>query len=266
MPNPILNWRAKRRQGALLAGVPRLVRLVLIAILAALLARLFWVIVTPVGPVGDWRAPTPRLLSEAEQSALLLRVDPFPQSAASAQAGEGVTDLELELFGIRENRGAGTGSAIIAGSDGEQVSYAVGEEVAPGVTLAAVAFDHVVLDRGGVRERLYIDNSIPAETVSVVGGPPAGTEAAVAAAIPNLRLLPRTTGNRITGARLPLDVEPQMLSFFRFQQGDVIVGVNGAPINSQSDIDELKASLKPAARLALDVERGDGVVTVSVNL
>jgi general secretion pathway protein C len=35
--------------------------------------------------------------------------------------------------------------------------YAVGDTLTDGVTLAAIAADHVVLDRGGTREALWLD-------------------------------------------------------------------------------------------------------------
>jgi general secretion pathway protein C len=38
----------------------------------------------------------------------------------------------------------------------------VGDEIAAGATLKAVAIDHVVLDRGGAEEVLYLDQSEPA--------------------------------------------------------------------------------------------------------
>jgi general secretion pathway protein C len=52
----------------------------------------------------------------------------------------------------------GLGSAIIAAGDGMQKVYLVGDAVADGVTLAAIASDHVVLDRTGTREALWIDS------------------------------------------------------------------------------------------------------------
>src|SRR3546814_4658726 len=61
--------------------------------------------------------------------------------------------LGLTLYGVNINEATGGGSAIIAAEDGEQASYAVGDEIAPGVRLAGVAFDHVTLDRGGAQER-----------------------------------------------------------------------------------------------------------------
>ena len=88
-------------------------------------------------------------------------------------AGGNVTSLSLKLYGIQLNEASGSGSAIIAGADGVQMSYALGDEIVPGVKLKAVFFDHVLLDRGGAEESLFIDQSSPAPEA---GGPPvAGT-------------------------------------------------------------------------------------------
>ncbi|MCJ8191274.1 type II secretion system protein N [Sphingomicrobium aestuariivivum] len=269
MLNAILRRRGRRGDRLAFAELHLLARALLIAILAALVARLLFVLVTPVGPLGDWRAAAPRLLSEQAQASLLGSYDPFPAPAAAVAAGgEGVTDLDLELFGTTLNRGAGTGSAIIATEDGVQQSFAVGDEVSPGVRLAEVAFDHVVLDRGGVRERLYLDGSVPADTVEVpdTSNAATGTEVAQAARIPDYPFQPRMTGNRITGIRLPPTTDAALLAVIGLRPGDVIVGVNGVPVRSQADIDQLKASLKPAARLSLDVERGASTVPIAVNL
>ena len=62
-----------------------------------------------------------------------------------------VTSLNLKLYGVREDRATGRGSAIIALPDGRQLSFAVGEEIMPGVTLTAVGFDNVTISRGGAR-------------------------------------------------------------------------------------------------------------------
>ena len=56
-----LDPRARR----LLLRVPRanvytVIELALLSLLALQCARLFWTIVTPVGPVGEWRLPASR--------------------------------------------------------------------------------------------------------------------------------------------------------------------------------------------------------------
>lgn len=90
--------------------------------------------------------------------ALLARFDPFFPARAGSGEGLPVTALPFTLHGVRADSATGRGSAILATGDGFQKVYAVGDTVADGVTLAAIASDHVVLDRGGTREALWIDS------------------------------------------------------------------------------------------------------------
>ncbi|MEI6486455.1 MAG: type II secretion system protein N [Sphingomonadales bacterium] len=123
----------------------------LLAGLAA--ARALWLALTPAGPLGT--PPVPALTAPTPLA--LAGIDPFfPQGAAAADA---VSGLDLALLGTRVDAASGRGSAIIATPDGRQTSVGVGDEIMPGVRLAAVAFESVTLDRGGARETLYIDQS-----------------------------------------------------------------------------------------------------------
>ena len=151
------------RARGMLRRVPRtsgygLIELLLLALLALQCARLVWILLTPVGPVGDWKAT---VAAPAASTALAGSFDPFFR--LQTQAGPVVvTGLNLKLFGIRQDRASGRGSAIIATPDGMQRSYAVGEQILPGVTLTAVDFDSVTLSRGGATEQLFMDQSPPA--------------------------------------------------------------------------------------------------------
>jgi len=151
-------------------GLSRMIRAypVLLGLLALLVliqaVRLIWTVATPLGPVGDWRANQVEVLSPGSRLALFSSFDPFFRSGAAASANV-ITSLQLTLYGTRMNEGSGLGSAILAGPDGVQDSYAIGDEIMPGVTLESVRFDHVVIDRGGAQESLYLDQSVPAETV-----------------------------------------------------------------------------------------------------
>jgi general secretion pathway protein C len=90
--------------------------------------------------------------------ALLSRVDPFFPAAARTDENLPVTALPFSLHGVRADSATGRGSAIIATGDGQQQVFAVGDTLTDGVTLAAIAADHVVLDRGGTREALWLDS------------------------------------------------------------------------------------------------------------
>jgi hypothetical protein len=134
-------WPARLLGGAELAGW---------AIMGLVAARLIWAALTPAGPLGTAAVALP-------SGPVVVAVDPFfPAGPAAADA---VSGLDLVLLGTRVDAASGRGSAILATPDGQQKSVGVGEEIMPGVRLAAVEFESVTLDRGGAREQLYIDQS-----------------------------------------------------------------------------------------------------------
>jgi general secretion pathway protein C len=231
----------------------------ILAVLAVLGTQLVWAIVTPVGPFGDWHPAAPRTLSVEAQSALLSTVDPFFRSGAAGAAASVAAPADLQLFGTRLGSDGIAGSAIIGQADGEQRSFAVGEEVAPGVKLAAVYFDRVELDRGGVRQSLVMQGASEGAAASPAGRPAVSIADAFS-------FSPRTSGGSVTGVivRPGRDLVPFNASGLR--QGDVIVAVNGARITSLIDIQQLQASLAPGARLILTVERGAQTLPIPLNL
>ncbi|MES2781314.1 MAG: type II secretion system protein N [Pseudomonadota bacterium] len=239
-------------------------------LLAVQVARLIWTIVTPVGPTAGWRAPSVNLVPQSARLALFSGFDPFYRTDTPTASTQNVTSLSLLLFGVRANESSGGGAAIIAGDDGIQNSYAVGEEVAPGVTLDSVAFDHVILSRGGVKESLYLDQSVPAETVSPSGAPSQSAPSASTRGGLNPETLqkaigfaPRNEGGRVTGLVLqPLD-DGTMLRLAGFQAGDIVVAVNGRPVSSGADI---ASQFRPGARISLEVERGGSKVPIALIL
>ena len=183
-----------------------LLELALLALIALQCARLIWTAATPVGPLGDWQGTAdPR--SDAS-AGLLGAFDPFFRLSGAAGPVT-VTSLNLKLFGIRQDQASGQGSAIIAGSDGQQRSVAVGEEIEPGVTLQSVDFDHVTISRGGADEQLFMDQSEPAQAVTPPAGAPAGPAPPVvnptssvepgSRPIPPSKLYPNETGTTPQG-------------------------------------------------------------------
>lgn len=129
--------------------------LLLLTFLALQLARLTWAVLTPVDPLGDWRAPS--TAAAPAETAVLRDFDPFFRTANDS-GPVAVTSLNLSLLGTRVDTVSGRGSAIID-AGGVQASFLVGEAVMPGVTLDAVDFDNVTISRGGAREKLYLDQS-----------------------------------------------------------------------------------------------------------
>ncbi len=138
-----------------------------LALLGVQLARLTLAAFTPAGPLGH-SAPA-RSSSSADKVAQ--RFDPFFRAEAAQAGSATVTGLPLKLFGTRQDFATGRGSAIIATPDGVQSSFAVGDAVMPGAKLVTVAVDYVEIDRNGARERLSLDQSVPATTPAVPGVP-----------------------------------------------------------------------------------------------
>lgn len=260
-----VNWLSVAEM-ALLAGV------------ALQAARLVWVVMTPVGPAGPWEGRQAEILAPAAREALFSSFDPFFRADTQQGGGVVVTSLALTVYGIRLNEGSGLGSAIIATPDGIQNSFAVGDEIMPGVVLKAVAFDHVTIDRGGAEEQVFIDQSTPASAAapgegglavpvpssmapppqSPVGGPTADTLKR------DVGFAPRTQNGRITG--LVLQSLGPGFAAAGFQPGDIVTQVNGRVIGSVGDLAVLRTQIAPGARISLMVERGAAVVPIALTL
>lgn len=247
----------------------------ILAAIAVELARLAWTVATPLGPIGDWRPEQARAMAPAAQAALIAGFDPFNRGGSPDEAVGEVTDLDIALFGVRENRSAGTGSAIIAGPDGIQKSIGVGEEIMPGVRLAGVAFDYIVIERGSRKEKLFLDQSTPAELVSEGPTLPATTgdrsstspgDISAAAARQGIALAPRNEGGRVTGLVLSPQGDGTVFAAAGFRPGDIVTAINGRRVTSPADLAALSGQFIPGARLSITVERGAETVPVALNL
>lgn len=267
-------WRLFRR-------LPRysllsLTELLLLTLLAVQVARLVWALVTPVGPLGDWR-PSAGLSVEQARAALASGFDPFFRLGRT-QGPAVVTSLQLKLFGVRVDEATGRGSAIIAGPDNVQMSYSVGEAIQPGVTLKAVRYDSVVIDRGGAEETLYLDQShappvaaaaAPSSENSGLLSAPAGQTTAPGAVEladlqSQLNLAPRPAGGRVTG--LVPRGDPAFLARLGLQPGDIIVQVAGRPVGSAADLQQAAAGLRRGGNLSIAVERGAQVLPLAISI
>lgn len=267
-----LDARAQR----LLRRLPRTtvysaLEIVLLFVLAVQCARLVWAVVTPVGPLGDWRSDAGAPALATPEVALFEAFDPFFRLEGDAPIV--VTDLDLKLYGVREDRASGRGSAIIALPSGEQNSYVVGEEIMPGVVLESVGFDFVTIARNGGSEQLFLDQSTapgssgspspgaapaaPSPARATGGGGGGSGEAGAPALTPQqlargTQVSPRREGNRLTGIVLQPTDDGSALRAAGFQPGDVLLSINGQRIQDMGQ----------AAQFATDLGSGDALVQV----
>ena len=243
--------------------------LLLLAGLAVQCARLLWVIVTPVAPLGAWMPAAPTI--PADPAGVLAGFDPFYR-VTGGQSPAAAASLQLTLFGTRMDAAGGRGSAIVAGPDGIQKSVSVGEEVTPGITLKAVAFDHVTLDRGGATQELFLDPASsagagPAASAASVTGPAAPAAAGVTLPVERLRAdigaIPRIEGGRVTG----LTVRGQGGGSFAaagLRDGDVVTQVGGKPVAGAGDLERLVRDSAAGGTLSLTVERDGQALPLSI--
>lgn len=266
-----------------LARLYLVIELALLALLAWQGARLIWAVVTPVDPVGAWQLRAPGMADRA--SALLHGFDPFfrlDAAAAGAPQAEVVTSLQLTLFGTRLDAATGRGAAIIAGPDGEQKSYSVGEEVAPGARLKAVAFDRVTIERGGKEEILSIDQASGAAAPAVPGAAPVGSPPSAPAADTESRgdaqgvtfaqlraevgFIPRIDNGKVSG----LVVRPQggggVFRKIGLREGDVVTQIGGRPVTGAGDIEALSSQFARGGSLSITVERGADVLPLTLSV
>jgi general secretion pathway protein C len=242
---------------------------VLILAIAGAAVMLFWALFKPVGPVGRWQAA--RGGAVVSDPTLLSRFDPFFRSGAASGPAT-VTSLALKLFGIRVDQAMGRGSAIVATPDGVQNSYAVGEEIVPGVKLKSVAFDYIVLARGGVDEQLFLDQSV----VAPVAGAPAAAAAPATGGTPaaSAQLTPQALAEGIAfaprnekGAGPGFVVAPKgsgtLFAQTGLVQGDVVTQINGQPVRSVDDIANAVVRVPPGGRLNFMIERNGTTMNIS---
>jgi len=78
----------------------------------------------------------------------------FGNSDGTALAGQASTTSAIRLLGIVAATHGHDGYAVVQIQSGDIVALREGENIAPGIRLAAVAADHLILERSGTRENL----------------------------------------------------------------------------------------------------------------
>ena len=234
----------------------------LLAVLLVLqCVRLFWTVVTPVSPVGKWHSAKPLAAITGAPG-----FDPFFRTSGGAAPTTAVTSLALKLFGTRVDYASGRGSAIIATPDGVQSSFAVGDEIVPGVKLKEVGGDFVVIDRGGTAEQLFLDQSTPAPVASPTGAaPPAALVAAPAGAqaiLDAVSVQPRMSGSEMSGLILTPKGDGAAFKAAGLEPGDILLAVDGKRVQAITDLPALPAG---GSGPILQVERAGRTITVSAN-
>lgn len=248
-------------------GPLRALEVVIVVLLAFQAACLAWLLLPPAVPAqasADTAAPLRVDPARLAIDAFHPRRDPITPADTSG----------LRLFAVRP--AASGGSAILALRDGPQRAHAVGEEVAPGVVLAGVQADHVLLDDGGSRHALHfvLPEGTPARRMVPVTQAPAlsssapqPTAPAADAAMPAvdpaallgaMGLRPDETDGRVTGYTIVPRGDAAVLRQAGLQAGDVLLSVNNEALDPELHA-ALAATLAGASTITLTYRR-DGQI------
>lgn len=222
---------------------------------------------------------------------------------AAGTGGETASTLGLILRGTVADGDPKAGFAVIAGADGIERSFRIGQEVVPGVRLAGVYADRIALSRGGAEEVLRLPretNLAPANIVRPVpasvggrapqapvaspGRPQAGTEQQAVTVSPEaqqtlarlqqdpgellkrVQAVPVIDGGRLTGVRIAPGTDAALVGLFGLRAGDVVTAVDGQAIDSPARGQQILSSLVSARAARVSVLREGRPVEIRVDL
>ncbi len=238
--------------------------------LAALSADLLWTVFAPStyasqSTVSIVAEGASEAYAKRANIALLTTTDLFhreqvPGGAASRIVNAPATQLNLQLFGVRFG-GTNLGdSAIIRTPDNSQDVYRVGEEVMDGVRLERVLQDRIIIRRNGIAESLFLDEEQRLRVAALNQAQVAANSAdrvqqfdgEVGVLFSNLFLLPRDTGS---GVIIRQRGEGGVLERAGLSNGDILIAINGTPVNDVDTLGVLASSLRGTSEIELTLER-----------
>jgi general secretion pathway protein C len=245
----------------------------LVLVLAWQLAHWTWIFATPAQ-----RAAAPATSGDVDLAAVArLFGASAPGSATTSGSG-------LKLKGVIAPTPGVQASAIFSPGAGKDLAVYIEGEVQPGVKLVEVDPDHVVIARGGVRERIDLEQPRAAAAATRPGARNQGFKLNVA----------RSGTNNFTLSRKELDDalrDPNQLNYLGqigmppkggvrmdaappnslaqklgLQPGDVIKKLNGQAVASTGDLARLYTQFATLSMIQAEVQRGNATVQLSYSI
>ena len=220
--------------------------------------------------------------------------------------GAPVTTLSMILRGTLADSDPGSGVAVISDADRGENAYRAGETIAPGVKLARVYPDHVILVHEGAEETLTLardQNLMPSDIVrpgaskstrstGTANGSNAASPSASAAAgttqtahaPPNwqqtvdrlrnnpdelakrVQIVPVLDNGKLSGVRVSAGTDMALIDGLGLRAGDVVTAVNGAPVDSIARGQQIIESLRTASSARVTVLRDGKPTEITISL
>jgi general secretion pathway protein C len=251
--------------------------------LAVLFAGLIWVIASPQASVAALEArPLP---SPVQPGGVVLLVDrtilveanPFASDTVEAVPDAPETSLNLKLVGVLMSTAEFGGSAQITTPDNRTNRYVTEDEILPGVTLARIMSDRVMIRRNGDTETLLLsgrssglsvigDSRESVDDAALVPVQTSGGVSEYALGDPDdlfriINASPKQENGRLIGYSLFPRGDVDAFTAAGFVAGDVLIEVNGTMV-TELDLRELRDEIGASQVATLTVERGGQPVTL----
>lgn len=191
--------------------------------------------------------PSPQPVLSAPPAAPPMPTAPVAPSASIAQ---------MTLHGVM-GRGA-DGAAIIAVAGDEQHLVRVGRDIVPGLTLVAIAADHVIISERGQTVRLGFPEAGGANPVSQVASTPSATarQQGLSEVVDyRVGLAPERSNGRTEGYRIRPGAVPATLEQAGLRAGDLVVRVGGTNLESPDDVARIPRELRGSDAVTIEYFR-----------
>jgi general secretion pathway protein C len=242
----------------------------LVVLLAWQLAYWTWVFMAPA-PVVASKGPGEAPVDLAVAARLF---------GGTASSGSTAATSGLRLKGVVAPTPGVAASAIFSTGTGKDLAIFVGTEVTPGVKLAEVHPDHVIVSRGGVGERIDLEarrSTGPSALAPRMTGFKLNVARSGATSFAfsrkeldealrdpsQLNYLGQIGTPPGGGARLDQAPAGSLAQKLGLQPGDVIKKVNGQTVSSPGDLARLYQQFGTLSSIQAEVQRGSSVVSLS---
>lgn len=207
-----------------------------------------------------------------------------------------VSTLNLRLKGVFAYSRETPAFAIVNTGAKNDEAFKVGDEITPGVQLDAVLPTHILIDRGGARERVNLEErpggpggignvgNTGGNTGNIGGVPRSQFRLNVPSPAPNnynlsrnelqtslqdprqLANLGRVNANPGGGVLMEEVPNGSLAERLGLQPGDIIRNVNGNAVNSPNDLTKLYQQLGQAGQIRLEGARGGKPLNLTYNV
>ena len=191
------------------------------------------------------------------------------------------TPLSLRLRGVVTGE---RGYAIIVDAQGNEGVYRAGDDVPGDAQVVTIEPRRVVLERNGTREALELPGSgastaaTAASRVKEEPRQPGGLASGVgigslSSMTSGFSLDPNELARRITilpvaggGFRVRAGRDAAIFTQLGFHANDIVLAINGQPVDNQADVRAVFESFRPGQPLAITVRRGDRQLVLTPDL